>query len=499
MNYFLKCILKLLTTLIPLSLSAQETVEMNGISYYIHPDGRAIVKSCSNDVVGSIEIKESIFHDGRSLSVSEIGQSAFFQCDKISDVKLPESILKINDRAFAYCTNLESISIPNSVTKIGSYAFQACRSLKIATLGTAVESIGDFAFSSCEKLTEIVVPNSVINIGNNVFSLCYELKSTILSNTLTTMGEAVFYGCKNLSSVNIPDSLSSVSKDTFGNCKSLTEIIIPNSISTIGDGAFARSGLLSITLPNTITSIGYQAFCECENLENIIIPNAVIYIGKLAFFGCTSLKYIKIPASLTFIGENAFQECNNLTEVDIMDIESWCNIEFENINNQYYSNPLRIATTLYVKGERISSLIIPNGVVSIPKDAFYNCSNIEILTIPQSTTEIGNFAFGSCDALKEVACYNPEPPICGDYTFTTPNSMILKVPFGTQKKYETAPVWKKFNIQEMSDAGTEDISVEEVCIEVARYDVNGRNVDANYKGFVIIRYSDGSTTKAMSK
>lgn len=182
-----------------------------------------------------------------------------------------------------------------------------------------------------------------------------------------------------------------------------------------------------------------------------------------------------------------------------MDIASWCNIDFENIKNQDYSNPLRIATTLYVNGEKVSNLIIPNGVKSIPNDAFYNCSNIEILTIPQSTTEIGNFAFGNCDALKEVVCYNPEPPICGDYTFNTPYSKILKVPFGTQKTYEIAPIWKKFNIQEMSDAGTEDIPVEEVRIEVSRYDVNGRAVDANYKGFVIIRYSDGSTTKMMSK
>ena len=209
----------------------------------------------------------------------------------------------------------------------------------------------------------------------------------------------------------------------------------------------------------TITKIGDNAFRCSSRLTSISIPNSVTSIGKNAFSFCCKLTSITIPNSVTSIGNLAFEECIGLTSVYISDLEAWCNIEFA-------SNPLFYAHHLYLNGEEIKNLVIPNNVTSIGDGVFNGCSGLTSITIPESVTNIGGYAFSgcgitsihlpstitsigedafNCEKLVRVVSDIVIPPASerffSDYTY---NEGFLVVPQDAKFEYETTNGWKQF-------------------------------------------------------
>ena len=227
-----------------------------------------------------------------------------------------------------------------------------------------------------------------------------EIKKVILKNGVTSIERGAFYRCASLTSVTIPNSVTSIGNYAFRGCSSLTSVTIPNSVPHIRPYAFADcSSLTSVTIPNGVTSIGYRAFYNCSSLTSVTIPNGVTSIEEHAFYGCNSLTSVTIPNSVTSFGGRAFGNCNNLKEVHITDIAAWCKIDFGSYNS---ANPLYYAHNLYVYDTLVTDLVIPDGVTSIGKYAFYGCSSLTSVMIPDSVTSIGNSAFEDCNNLKEV-------------------------------------------------------------------------------------------------
>ncbi|MBR5576473.1 MAG: leucine-rich repeat domain-containing protein, partial [Bacteroidaceae bacterium] len=107
----------------------------------------------------------------------------------------------------------------------------------------------------------------------------------------------------------------------------------------------------------SVKSIGYSAFYGCFGLRSVTISNSVTSIGDYAF-SYSGLTSVTIPNSVTSIGNNAFMGCSGLTSVHISDIAAWCNIEFSRTD----SNPLYYAHYLYLNGEEVKDLVIPNSV-----------------------------------------------------------------------------------------------------------------------------------------
>ena len=133
-------------------------------------------------------------------------------------------------------------------------------------------------------------------------------------------------------------------------------------------------------------------------------------IYERAFDDCAELLSITIPSSVTFIGWFAFSGCNNLTAVHITDLAAWCSISFDS------SNPLSFAHHLYLNGEEITGLVIPESVTNINNDAFSGCSGLTSVTIPEGVTSIGNHAFYGCFGLTSVTIPNSVTSI-GEYAF----------------------------------------------------------------------------------
>ena len=127
-----------------------------------------------------------------------------------------------------------------------------------------------------------------------------------------------------------------------------------------------------------------------ESVEHEGVAYSVTSIGNYAFEYCDGLTSVTIPNSVTSIGQSAFDGCSALTSVHISDIAAWCNIDFGDYD---YSNPLYYAHHLYLNGEEVKDLVIPNSVTSIGSSAFSGCSGLTSVTIPNSVTSIGERAF----------------------------------------------------------------------------------------------------------
>ena len=390
-------------------------------------------------------------------SVTSIGGSAFYNCKSLTSVTIPGSVTSIDKDAFCFCRSLTSVTIPDSVTSIGRYAFSYCESLTSVTIPDSVTSIGDYAFYGCKSLTSVAIPDSVTCIGNCAFWKCSSLASVTIPDSVTSIGEYAFSDCKSLTSVTIPDSVTSISNYTFGSCTSLTSVTIPDSVTSIGEFAFRYcKSLTSVAIPNSVTSIGERAFSECTSLTSVTIPDSVTSIGVGAFASCTSLTGIwvaegnshyssdasgvlfskdkttlvqcpgafaacTIPDSVTSIVGYAFAGCTSLTNVTIPD-------SVTSIGSHAFS---------YCKS--LTSVTIPDSVTSIGGSAFGNCTSLTSVTIPDSVTSIGDWAFSHCTSLTSVTIPDSVTSI-GDWAFASCTSLTDVYYAGSEAQWKAISI-----------------------------------------------------------
>ena len=405
---------------------------------------KALIAGCHNSVIpndGSVTvIEDAAFYNCSRLAsivipsqVIAIGKDAFYRCIGLTNITVEDgntqysnagncliditnktllrgcndsiipddgSVTVIESNAFSGCSVLTSITIPDGVTDIGASAFEGCSSLLSMTIPGSVRSIGAHAFSGCKKAAgSITIPDGVTSINSSTFAGCSGLTSITIPGSVTDIGDSAFEGCSGLTSITIPDSVINIWTSVFAGCNRLTSVTVPHLRGTHFGYFFGAddnnngvpASLKTVTITGG-TTIGSEAFYGCKNLTSMTIPDGVTSIGKKAFWDCTSLASIAIPSSLREIGSDAFNYCKSLTSVHITDIAAWCNISFESAQ----SNPLFYAKRLYLNGNLLTALEIPEGVTSISNYAFNFCTSLTSITIPESVTTIGESAFGFC-------------------------------------------------------------------------------------------------------
>jgi hypothetical protein len=234
-------------------------------------------------------------------SVTNLEDSAFDECYKLTNITIPNSVTSIGEDMFALCFSLTNIIIPNSVTSMGNYTFASCLNLTSATVGNSVTSIGTNAFYQCFALTSITIPNSVTSIGQEAFIYCSNLTSVTIGNGVTNIGQFAFLGCPSLTNLTVsagnPD-YSTANGVLFDLNQTLLiqypeglggSYTIPNSVTSIGQLAFEKSPYLtSVTIGNDVTNVGQQAFYDCSSLTNLTFLGNAPGLGDVAFSGVAS-------------------------------------------------------------------------------------------------------------------------------------------------------------------------------------------------------------------
>ncbi len=330
---------------------------------------------------------------------------------KISpDVVVPQylggfEVTAIGNSAFFDCEDMISVTIPDSVTQIGTQLFQNCQKLESVKLPDGIEAIPDYTFYECVRLKEVNVPSAVKKIGEYAFYKCESLESITLPDSITYIGSLAFHSCASLNNVTLPQGLKYIENNTFGFCSSLTDITVPDSVEYIKNGAFDYTaivenhpdGIIYIgkhiykykgTCPQTVTikedtkSIGENAFSFQEELTSITIQSSVKRIDNYAFYNCTALETIEF-SNISYVGSEAFSQT----------------LWYDNLTD----GPVYIGNVLYTyKGTSPQTFEIKQGIVSISESALAHRSDITTLIIPDSLKEIGSQAFYQNGKIKQV-------------------------------------------------------------------------------------------------
>ena len=354
----LKLLFTALLLLCCVGTAKAEEVTINGIKYDVITDTKQATVISGGNYSGNIVIPNEITYNNVTCSVASIG-----------------------DYAFRYCSGLTSVTIPNSVTSIGNWAFYGCSGLTSVTIPNSVTSIGTGAFNGCSGLTSITIPNSVTSIGIEAFCRCGNLKS-----------------------VKISSSIKKIEKGTFSRT-GLTSVIIPEGVTSLGIWAFDNSPeLATVELPSTLTSIEDFVFENCPKLTNITIPNSLTNIGNDVFKGCLGLKTVINFSNLTFsegtndngyvayYADKVINAPNGSIEGDFI----WYETDSNNVLACYLGDATELTLPTDYKGESYV----------VGKNAFYGNKTITSITIPNNVISIGDYAFYGCDELKRITNFS---------------------------------------------------------------------------------------------
>lgn len=315
--------------------------------------------------------------------------------DQITHVVIESGVTSIGNSAFWGCFYLTDISMPDTVTRIGGEAIYAC--LNLTSLDISCVKTFDAGALCNSGLTEVAIPSGITELPGNLLS-----------------------SCKKLTKVTLPEGITKIGVTVFASCESLTSIKIPSTVASIGSYAFDQSAIQNISIPDGVTEIGEMAFGQCPNLTELVIPDSVVKIGRNIVEGSSKLRSIHLGKGVENIfwvnsiaGANefrTFQDCESLTYITVDPDNQYYTAEDNVLFNKdktevyrsapgktgSYTLPNSVKTmenTFIFEDSQLSSIVIPEGVQSIPRSTFKNCTNLKKIWLPKSLRIVGMNAF----------------------------------------------------------------------------------------------------------
>ena len=456
---------------------------------------------------GKVTIPETVTYQGKTYRVTGIVEQAFWKCEGLTSVTMPNSVTTIGDGAFGYCEDLTSVTISNGVTTIGWNVFCGCSGLTSVTIPESVTAIGENAFYLCTGLTSIIIPNSVTEIGDWAFGYCSGLTSVTIPESVITIGKCAF-SCSYLTFVKISENVTTIGDEAFNTTK---HILYNGYVSGVpwsaktryyydGDYAYSDANKTKfcfyagtsgdVVIPDGATSIVENAFADATNITSVTIPESVNTIEANAFKGCTGLTSVIISKNVSSISSSAFSGCTNLSKVyfnaencakttAFNNMGSIKEVSFGNsvttipeglfsgctsINSVTISNSVTtIPQGLFSGCSAIGSVTIPNSVVTIEASAFENCTKLKELTIGANCNSIGENAFGGCSRLVDVRCMAEDVPLASQSSFANYNG-YLYVPCEYVRWYKADNIFGQFANTECIPSNDSELQSDDVAV-----------------------------------
>ena len=422
-------------------------------------------------VVSREAIKQVIFPQG----ITSIGSGAFAGCNSLPSITIPENVASIGNNAFSNCDNITTVVW--NATNCSSCSFGS--QVTTFTFGENVEVIPASLCSGMNRLTEITIPNSVKSIGNNAFQNCAGLTSMVVPDGVITIGSGIFSGCTGLTSLTIPSSATNnqttiaqntinlkianapasffdVQESSWANCPKYLEQVTVNSdelndnmVSVIGRSYKTLKELDFSGISNTV--FADEAVKDYYNMTSLVLPANTEHIGYMAVAECVKLQEINIPASVTEIEDRAFENCRSLKSITFGESSNPAPGRSKALAAST-SVLQRIGNWAFYNCHELQNLTIPEGVTEIGDGAFYGCVYLEDLSLPSSVQSIGDNTFALCAKLQKIVVNAVVPPSIQAKTFYDVQRQIpVYVPDECVTAYKNDAQWSEFNIQGISN------------------------------------------------
>ncbi len=260
----------------------------------------------------------------------------------------------------------------------------------------SVTAIGTYAFNNCTGLTSVSMPATITSIGSFAFNGCNGLTSLNLPESLAAIGERAFMDCSGVTSLTIPENVTSIGEYAFSGIRDLTSLTW-NARECWTNGNMITSSIATLTIGDEVVVIpGNLAYCSA--ITTVEIPQSVKFIGQEAFNGCNGVTSLTIPQNVVDIGTNAFANINNLTSLTWNARECWTNgnMPTYRITSLTIGDGVKIIPSYLARNSQITTLSIPESATIIGAYAFNQCRGLTSVVIPDNVTFIGKSAFYSC-------------------------------------------------------------------------------------------------------
>ncbi len=385
--------------------------------------------------------------EAKGYKVVAIGNGAFWDC-KFSAINIPNTVTSLNYHCFTNCPNITSLSIPASVEELDTWTVDYCTALETITVDAASATFKDGGVNAIIKIADnrlyvgcktTVIPDYVTAIGGGAFSSCTGLTAIHIPASVTYIGPQSFQGCTGVTSVTV--DAANTSYNSNGGCNAIISssnnllfgcrnTVIPETVTSIGYAAFNGQPIKKVTLPKGVTNVGGIAFAWCEELTEIISkattpPQAQEY----AFSGDYDRATLFVPKDTKpdYKAAVEWSKFTNIIELDdsgnpIVDETEFTALTAEGVEMKFKVLD-KTAKTCQVgwhegygswNSNNASINTATTGTVTIPSEAkgykvvkiagaaFYGCSSITMVTIPNTVEEIDWFAFSFTSAMTSL-------------------------------------------------------------------------------------------------
>lgn len=325
--------------------------------------------------------------------IVEVGERAFYNCYKLSEIIIPGYVEVVGDYAFYGCSGAAKIlftegAMGNMELTVGDYAFAEMTNLKEVTFGSgsAVTRIGKGAFANATGLRAFEVPATMTYIGDKAFDNASALKTVSFApnGADLTFGNYVFNDCTALQVVELPATVVKLNLGVFDGCVNISKVEIDEHneyYKDIEGVVLSKDGKELLFFPK-----GRMPEDNADGVKEYVLPEGVESISDGAFKGTMYVEKIVIPNTVTYLGKNAFASCLELAT-----------LEFAPGND---TAALTIDESAFEGCSKVQSIVLPNRTQVIAAKAFYNVS-IRSIAFPSGVTTIGDYAF-SKSALTSV-------------------------------------------------------------------------------------------------
>ncbi|EXM40101.1 hypothetical protein RASY3_05670 [Ruminococcus albus SY3] len=278
--------------------------------------------------------------------------------------------------------NLSHINFTDDfITCVGASFASGCTPLQTVNFGGKINTIGKSAFSNCGHLqgtsgTNLNLSN-IVTIGDSAFASASEIQSITFSKDLNSIGKSAFSNNIALKTLDFPEYLLSINDSAFNGCKNLQSVMFEgnDTLSYIGVSAFAKC--------TSLTAVNVRGF----NFNRLPNGSDVIICGNKLFNGCTSLQNFTWSSNFTLIPDETFSGCSALTRFN-----------FE--GGAEGSSCVSIGKAAFYGCSSLVSIELPDANTDIGISAFANCTKLEKVVVSDKLTKVGESAFGGCWVLS---------------------------------------------------------------------------------------------------